>query len=157
MGRWAPTPEAPRTAAVGARELHANGLVKEVLPFTEVVHSIPGDRLPKPVRERPTDPFEGRPPGEFLKGDNVAKTRMTFFRASVRRVRRGGLGRVRRGRGPGKEFAAAKLGGSLEALRFDREVRVRDMLCGESMISSDQRLGQDRVHDSSILGKNLFI
>ena len=82
---------------------------------------------------------------------------MTFFGAGVSGM--GGIGlRVGgRGRGPGYKGVATLLGSPLETLKFDRKIRVRDVLCGESMISANQSFWQDRVHNGSIFSQNLLV
>ena len=82
---------------------------------------------------------------------------MTFFGAGVSGVRGIGLRVGGRGRGPGYEGIATLLGSPLETLKFDRKIRVRDVLCGESMISANQSFRQDRVHNSSILFQYLLV
>ena len=137
VGEEGRTPDTARTPRGGAGVLPTDRVIQKVFSLAEVAHSVPGDRLPKPVHERPTHPFEGRPPMEFLEGHNVAETRMTFFRAGVGGVGVKGLGFIRRRAGPRDEAVTALLGSTLETFIFDGEIRIGDVLCGESMIPSN--------------------
>ena len=105
--------------------------------------------LPETERKNSPNPFKNSSARMFFETYDIPQAWVTFFGASVSRVRWVSFFGIRSVGGSVVETVARFYQSVFEALVFDREIRVREVHAWESM-RPQKRFRQNGVHDRAV-------